>query len=356
MDMASTARKIASKFPPLAYPLIPVSKAVDRYKKFGLHGRVEANIRLFCTEQQQQDARYMRRLRRDIWYSVIRYNCAPVEYFLFDFPRLNHAGRQSFVTGWEKRALTKRIKEENPEKELFFGKYKTYLAYKKYFHRDVILVNEHSPEEEFFSFAAAHPRFIVKPFFSGGGDGVHFENVSMTPSVELLAKLRRSPVVLEEPIVQSEEIARFHPSSVNTLRLATAVKDGQAHLLFSFLRLGRGGSVVDNGASGGILCPIDLDTGLVIGPGQTETGYVFLLHPDSGLQIVGFHIPRWEEAKALALELALVSPTQRYVGWDLALTPDGWVMVEGNRGGSFMGTQFLARRGIRKQLSAYFDL
>lgn len=162
--------------------------------------------------------------------------------------------------------------------------------------------------------------------------------------------------MLEEPIVQSQEMARFHPGSVNTIRLATAVLDDKAHLLFGFMKLGHGDSVVDNGAAGGICSAIDLDTGMIVSVGMTESGKTYLSHPDSGLQIVGFHVPRWEEAKALALELAMVCPTQTYVGWDMALTDGGWVVVEGNRGGTFAITQMLTHRGMREQLRPYFEV
>lgn len=181
MDIAALARKMTNNIPPLAYCLIPASKAVDRYKKFGLHDRVEENIRIFCTAEQQADRAYMRRLRRDIWYSVIRYNCAPVEYFLYDFARLNHAGRQEFVCSWEGAASRKERNLANPERAVFAAKYNTYLRFKDYYKREVVLLDKDLPDEAFYAFAAAHPRFVVKPYFSAGGDGVHFEDASITP-------------------------------------------------------------------------------------------------------------------------------------------------------------------------------
>ena len=181
MDIASFARKMTNRIPLLAYLLIPASKAVDRFRKFGLHDRVEENIHIFCTPEQLADSAYMRRLRRDIWYSVIRYNCAPVEYFLYDFAPLNHAGRQEFVCSWEGSVSRKKLNEANPEWTVFAGKYNTYLRFKDYYKREIILLNNEMPDELFYSFVAAHPRFVVKPYFSAGGDGVHFEDTSNTP-------------------------------------------------------------------------------------------------------------------------------------------------------------------------------
>ena len=47
-------------------------------------------------------------------------------------------------------------------------------------------------------------------------------------------------------------------------------------------------------------------------------------------KIQGFAIPYWEEAKAMCLEASQVVPQMRYVGWDVAITPNGPVFVEGN--------------------------
>ena len=356
MDIALLAHKVFGRCRPLAWLFVPAAKAADRLRHFGLHDRVEANIRLFCTPEQLQDSRYVRWLRRDIWYSAIVYSSAPVEYFLFGFSRLNHRGRQSFFPTWEAKAFYKRVTAANPERKVFEGKYNTYLKYRDFYKREILLVDEHLSDEAFFDFVRRHPRFVVKPYFEEGGKGVHFEDVTGTTPEALLAKLRQSTVVVEQPIAQSQELARFHPRSVNTLRLATAVKDGEPHLLFAFLKLGQGDSIVDNGAAGGICCLVDPDTGTVVGPGMTENGRSFLVHPDSGLQINGLRVPRWEQAMATALELARLSPTQTYVGWDMALTDDGWVLVEGNRGGTFLITQMLTHQGLRDVLRQYYEV
>lgn len=52
--------------------------------------------------------------------------------------------------------------------------------------------------------------------------------------------------------------------------------------------------------------------------------------------MVGFTIPRWEEVVAMAKELATIVDGNRYAGWDLALTDNGWVMIEGNARGQFV--------------------
>ena len=54
-------------------------------------------------------------------------------------------------------------------------------------------------------------------------------------------------------------------------------------------------------------------------------------------------MPYWDELVAFAKEIAMVVPEQRIVGWDLALSVDGWVIIEGN---TRPGLQVLAGDGV----------
>jgi hypothetical protein len=53
-------------------------------------------------------------------------------------------------------------------------------------------------------------------------------------------------------------------------------------------------------------------------------------HPDTGVLFSGFAIPRWHDACALAVSAARQFAPIRTVGWDIAITPTGPVVVEGN--------------------------
>ena len=118
--------------------------------------------------------------------------------------------------------------------------------------------------------------------------------------------------------------------------------------LFTFLRMGSGGGVIDNATAGGLAAAIDPETGIVTSEACREDMSRMLSHPDTGVQILGMQIPRWQELLALVDQLARVVPMQPFVGWDLALTPDGWCVVEGNYSGEFM-FQLMNGRGYRRE-------
>ena len=101
------------------------------------------------------------------------------------------------------------------------------------------------------------------------------------------------------------------------------------------MRVGTGKSVVDNAGAGGIICEINAETGEVIAA-KDENGFSYDIHPDSGFCLIGFKIPRWNEAVILSKTLARVIPEMAYCGWDLALTSEGWIMIEANPRGQFL--------------------
>ena len=351
-----TLRKIFRKHPSLAYLFIPVIRGKDVLDGKPMHMDLENNIRLFCTETQKQDRSYLRRLKRDMWYSFLQYHCGFDEYFQLQFPKLSHAGRQEFVTDYERVAVCMPLVDTDMM-ALFKNKWNTYQALRPFYRRDAIKVDEHTDFSDFDRFTQAHPQFIVKPLEESCGNGVRL--LTLSPEIDredLFRQLQKENVIAEEKIEQRTELAQLHPASVNTIRCATFLKDGEVHILFTFLRIGQKNSVVDNGGAGGLIASIDTETGIVDSPGVTEFGHSALFHPDTHAQILGKQIPCWEEMKETARTLALTIPTQKYISWDLSLTEQGWVVVEGNCIGQFIGPQISTQRGIREKLAPYFSL
>jgi len=120
-------------------------------------------------------------------------------------------------------------------------------------------------------------------------------------------------------------------------------------VLKPFLRMGRHGSIVDNGGSGGIFAVVDEMSGSLTTCGVDEFGHVFERHPDSMHLIKGWQVPRWKELLKTAEEVHRTVPNYPYVGWDFALTKTGWVLIEGNWG------QFLSEAADKEGIKCKFD-
>lgn len=358
MNIGNLIHGLCRGFRPAAYLFIPVLKVKDSVVNHGaMHGDLDRQLALFLTEEQKQDASYLRRLKRDMWYCFLVYRCPFDEYLLFRFESLSHTGRLAFVTDIEREEVCERLL--TPELyQLFANKYNTYLRFREYYRREAIKLDTDTDPAEFRRFSDAHPRCIVKPLEDSCGRGVFIYDRSAdgkSPE-ELLDELLPNPYIAEEVIRQAEPLARLHPGSVNTIRCATFMTDAGPEILFTFIRIGQGNSVVDNGGAGGLIASIDIESGIVETPGRMENGRSVLFHPDSGCQILGMQIPRWDELLAFGRKLAALIPEQKFISWDLALTDEGWVIVEGNCTGQFVGPQLTRLEGLRSLLHPYFGV
>ena len=292
-------------------------------------------------------------LRKYQWwlaYAYIRYGWNFDEFFMFNFLRLSHRGRKEFISETQREYFCRRVNA--PDTLLLFtDKGKAYQCFAKYYRRDACIVkNWQQDEEAFVLFVERHELFLIKPLDGAMGNGVQI--IKGEPADKLKLRLREeysSGFIAEELIRQNEKMAVLHPSSVNTIRIATFRQGDKIHIVQPFVRMGRGDAIVDNAAQGGIFGIIDIDTGTITETSD-EWGNKYVVHPDTGTPIVGYIIPEWKAALELAKELSGVVPTCQFVGWDFAYTDDGWVVVEGNSKAQFICFQTAPQKGYREKL------
>jgi len=127
-------------------------------------------------------------------------------------------------------------------------------------------------------------------------------------------------------------MSRLYPHSVNSVRIVTARGREGIVILSTLLRLGANGNQCDNWAAGGITVGIDLETSRLSEKGMFKPGFgkkVFR-HPHTGVEFKNFEIPYLSKAIDMAKELHSFFYGIHSVGWDIAITNDGPVFIEGN--------------------------
>lgn len=317
-------------------------KKINKYIDFFAREEITSKRRKELSEQ-------MRR-------AMIQYHWEFDEFFLFDFEHSSEKERKQFVPEFEKNVFCDQVNDPQ-QADVFLDKWTTYKFFKDYFRRDVINIRslDDLDQDDFKTFVENHKEFILKPVFAARGHGIRIIKTNgysdAKSQIQTIFNTGLTAFVLEELIVQEHTMASFHPSSVNTLRIATLRFDDRVEIIHPRIRLGRGNAVVDNAGSGGIIGNIDLKTGQVYAACDKK-GTKYDIHPDTGIKIVGFEIPRFEEALEFVKQLSNVLPKVRYVGWDVALRDDGWVMIEGNDKGQ-LGFQYPNHEGFADELKKY---
>lgn len=345
------------KHPLLARIIVKGNQAIDRKRfKGNFDCKINNSIAKFAPKCGME---ITEGLKEDVWKAVILNLIDPDEYFLFHFYDLTAEERHQFVGNREKEQICGLI-NSNGAWEIFTDKWRTYQKFEPYYKREAIKYSSSDDAEEFKEFYNRHTKVIIKGEKASRGRGISFADHSEAASAdEVLKKMNQEldlwgGYIVEEYIRQADELAQFHPESVNTVRIATFRDDNEVKILFAFLRCGRNGTIVDNGGSGGLFTSIDIDTGVCNTDTADKDGNRYQKHPDSQIEINGFHVPEWQQALDLSRTLAGVVPEQRYVGWDLAYTQTGWVMIEGNSWAQFGSTQVSYQKGIRPLINNTF--
>ena len=102
---------------------------------------------------------------------------------------------------------------------------------------------------------------------------------------------------------------------------------------------------MDNGSSGGIGCKLD-ENGVIVDTCDAM-GRKYEYHPTTNKRLIGFQVPDISAALDLAKRLSALCPEVRFVGWDIALSKDGFVVIEGNNSASFTCYQLYGNKDFR---------
>ena len=306
-------------------------------------------------------------IEKMFWLSIYYYwvyGCTVDEFFYYRLYEKNYAEIKEYVLAHERVLYLQQLNREE-DAYLLNNKYETYKLFKDYFLRDVVLIKTEDDLSSFLDFSKKHPEFVVKPVDSGCGHGVHkgsVVNLSDKEIVEYFHSLlveagqnsnkygrnSQKALLLEEIIKQADELSIIHPASVNGIRIVTLRIDNVVKIYQAWWKIGSGGQFVTSAVYGTMDAGIDIDTGVVDTPGVTEKLEIREYHPDTGIRIVGYQIPKWNELIQTVKRMAERLSTISYVGWDMVLTKKGWCVMEGNFRGDFMW-QMYRNKGCKKE-------
>jgi hypothetical protein len=153
-------------------------------------------------------------------------------------------------------------------------------------------------------------------------------------------------------IVPNEAIRGICGDRLATVRILTMATEAGPKIARASWKVPAGANSADNyWRSGNVLAQIDLHSGTI---GRAFTGSGFDLeeigaHPDSQQRLGGFVLPDWKDLCAVALEGARVMRHMPLIGWDMASSDAGALIVEMNETPDFLLHQLADSRGMLDQ-------
>ena len=257
-----------------------------------------------------------------------KYQAGYYDYQEFEFYNLNSEERKTYLTRGKNNEIVKKFNDKSS-----FYKFEDKVEFNKIFNEYLKrnwMVLDNNNYNEFETFFKNNNSIIVKPINDEGGHGVEkFVYSDDTNCKEIYDKLvLNNQLLIEECIKQHEDMNTLYDKPVNTMRMFTFYRNGESYFLQAVLKIGNGG-VVDNFSSGGMYTYVSND-GDVYVEAIDRNDNIYNKHPISNHKIVGFKVPMFKEAVELVKQCAKIIPEVAYVGWDVAISEKGPVIVEGN--------------------------
>ena len=267
-------------------------------------------------------------IKLDMILNFLKRGIGYTDYFRGDYINLTKKEKDTFVTA---KSFYKIIHYLNNydyisifHDKLIFNKY-----FKEYLKRDYLNLKT-ATFEEYENFLDKYNTIFAKDPIGECGHGIEkIETKKIEDKKELYNKLlKNKQFLLEEEIIQSDELNEINPNVVNSFRVVTLVNNGQAYILNNALRVNQDEANV-------VGCTNDLyfsfgSDGKIDSNVIDDYGNVYEKHPLTGKKFKDVEIKDVKAAFEMCKKAALEVQDVRYVGWDIAFSNKGPVIVEGN--------------------------
>lgn len=185
--------------------------------------------------------------------------------------------------------------------------------------------------------------FILKNIVLEGGDGVLVCNViddkietsGVTYNLSSFANLLGKHVwVVQNKYESSKEIKRINSTALNTTRIVTIMNNNKPEYLCGFQAFATGGATTDSWSKGSVYVGIDVEMETLNANGyfnlSDKLNSLSTEHPDSGIVFESYKIPGLKDAVELCIKAHSILYFNFAIGWDIAITEIGPLIVEAN--------------------------
>jgi len=287
-----------------------------------------------------------------VFYNSIKYNISILEFYQFRFIEKSHSEKLSWA-GTGHMYEYQKVMNPSEKRKILDDKRIFYKYYREYFVHHVFSLQELIENSENIDDLYASHKLVFKVSDGKCGVSVNIIESSKINKNEVVAFMMNHGYDMVETFIQQHhDLNMLSPSAVNTVRIFTQLNEkDEVEFLGCRQRISID-SPVDNLAAGNIAAPINLETGVIDGPGVYSdiTKVPEKNHPITGIPIIGFQVPYWNECKQLAINAALKHTQNRSIGWDIVVTENGPGLIEGNHDWCKLVWQLPVNKGLKNLL------
>ena len=289
------------------------------------HSRMNEFIDIISKDNNNKSKLY---IKLDLIRNFLKRGVGYTDYYRGNYINLTEKEKDTFVTA---KSFYRVIHTLNNHEYIciFHDKLLFDEFFREYLKRDFINLKK-SSKQDFIDFLNRHPIVFAKDPLGECGHGISKIEVSKVEDKSKLYDelIENKQFLVEEEIVQNEELNEINPSCVNSFRIVTLVNNGQSYVIANALRVNQDSTNV-------IGCTNDLyfsfaEDGTIDSNVIDDYGNIYEKHPLTGKKFSDVKVSDVKEAFEMCKRAALEVPEVRYVGWDVAFSEKGPVIVEGN--------------------------
>ncbi len=208
--------------------------------------------------------------------------------------------------------------------------------------------------------------FVLKNVVLESGDGfmlcvpengkIYSDNMEIDLN-RLKARLGNGKWIIQSRLASHAAIRKINSSALNTTRIVT-ILNGQAPVyLTGFQAFATGNTEIDSWSRGSVYVGFDYRKNTLLGsayfhPGLKGPGTTNR-HPDSQIEFDGYHLPFLNESVDLCLKAHRLLYNNFVIGWDVAITDAGPLILEANEKPGMNAVQCVDG-GLRNMIRTYY--
>ncbi|WP_259015196.1 sugar-transfer associated ATP-grasp domain-containing protein [Emticicia fluvialis] len=279
---------------------------------------------------------------KDIAVCLFKYNTKLLDYFYLGLFN-EDTRRPDFTDVWHLHQFHQKFNTKDCS--VFQDKVKFRARFKNYFTYPYRVVTSEKNIDDLLLWAGKNQFYKIVTKIPLGNSGKQVKVLDLTfagnevtvdgiDAHKALLKLYKEGYILFESFVDQHPVLKnINPISVNTIRIVTFVNDQAfVEVWVAIIRFGWN-TPIDNFSNGGLSSNINLETGEIDNLAKVRDPFTkerYANHPVTGNAITGVKVPFWKETIEMVKKAALEVPGVRTVGWDIAMTPTGPTLIEGN--------------------------
>ena len=286
------------------------------------------------------------------------------EYAAFHLFEVSEEEQKSFFFEADAHALSAKFNQDAENRNFADKKRRFILKFSEYLGRPAISTKNLSLKQ-FQSVFKGQKRVVFKPQYITEENRIRFYRLNKERAESVYQRIKsKKGGIIEGFIQQHPEMQTLSKRGVNTVRVVTlcpkeefsGFEPGQIKFLYAAVRICPEDFWTDQESKGGIVAGVDLESGKINTDGFRLMDDQKKEYTDTGVKIKGFQIPCFHEIKQLISEAGnLVSG---YLGWDIAVSESGPVIVDLNTDPSAVLLQLpyaLEHKGMRPVMQRLID-